>query len=266
MVRWLCLALVVTCGCHTPLMLPQRPEGRGPADSAEQLWLKGQKAMNEGQPRQAIVLYEESLRRDGTWTKNYLSLAAAHLAQGDEQAASVHLAQFLQANPEHGGARLYQAELLLKRGAHAESRCHFEQVVAAAQDTAGQNIENLLHCLGRLTEIAEAQQDEYALHLHRGIGLYVLARGLAANGMDQSVFSSEALLCKAAAELTHARNLRPDEARPCWYLYSVWHRLAQTQQASRYLKDAQQAAPFTYLSPAEHRSLELACRGADRKK
>ena len=68
----------------------------------------------------------------------------------------------------------------------------------------------------------------------------------------------EGLLCKAAGELTLARLERPDEARPCWYLYEVWSHLAQRQSALRWLREADAAAPFSYLTPNEQRRLSLA--------
>ena len=63
--------------------------------------------------------------------------------------------------------------------------------------------------------------------------------------------SAESLLCKAAGELILARRERPDEARPCWYLFEVWSQLAQRQPAARWLRAAEDAAPFSYLTPAE---------------
>jgi hypothetical protein len=56
-----------------------------------------------------------------------------------------------------------------------------------------------------------------------------------------------------------ARLQAPDQARPCWYLYEVWSRLAQRQPALRHLREADMAAPFSYLTPAEKRNLRLAC-------
>jgi hypothetical protein len=110
-------------------------------------------------------------------------------------------------------------------------------------------------------EIAEAEGDEYAEHLHRGIGLYLLARERAElpEIEDEGEMSEEGLLCKAAGELTMARMARRDEARPCWYLYEVWSRLDQRQPALRHLRLADAAAPFSYLTPAERRELEVAC-------
>jgi hypothetical protein len=114
-------------------------------------------------------------------------------------------------------------------------------------------------------EIAEGDEDEYAEHLHRGIGLYLLARQRARLPEAEGTLNPEALLCKAAGELTSARLRRPEEARPWWYLSAVWTELAQQQPASRCRRAAEAAAPLSYLTPAEQRDLHLACRRAGRE-
>jgi hypothetical protein len=111
-------------------------------------------------------------------------------------------------------------------------------------------------------EIAELAEDDYGAHLHHGIALYLLACQRAPLPEDDDPnLSPESLLCKAAGELMQARMERPDEARPCWYLFEVWSRLAQNQPASRWLRAAEAAAPFSSLTPAERRDLHLACNG-----
>ena len=109
-------------------------------------------------------------------------------------------------------------------------------------------------------EIAEKEDDDYAAHLHRGIGLYLLAGQRELLPDDDDGMSAESLLCKAAGELTLARRERPEEARPYWYLFAVWSHLAQRQPAARWLRAADSAAAFSYLTPAERRGLQLAVR------
>jgi hypothetical protein len=107
-------------------------------------------------------------------------------------------------------------------------------------------------------EMAEQQGDEYEEHLHRGIGLYLL--GCRRSALDEpGGLSAEGFWCKAAAELTLARRLRPSEARPCWYLHLVWVRLGQSQPARRWLRAAGESAPLGGLTPAEGREWRLAC-------
>ena len=146
----------------------------------------------------------------------------------------------------------------LARGAWAEARAEFEAAVAEAQDELP--LSHLIHCHSRLTQIAEAEEEKYDEHLNRGIGLYLLARERAALPDPDGELSVEGLLCRAAGELTLARLERPDEARPSWYLYKVWSRLAQRRPALRSLREASDRAPFSYLTPAEQRGLQLACR------
>jgi hypothetical protein len=107
-------------------------------------------------------------------------------------------------------------------------------------------------------EIAESQGDAYAEHLHRGIGLLLLVGESAASPEVEKELPSEGLFCKAAGELTLALDERPDEARPSWYLHTVWTRLGQRVPAQRCLTDADAAAAFSYLTPVEQRALHLA--------
>jgi hypothetical protein len=114
-------------------------------------------------------------------------------------------------------------------------------------------------------EIAEAEEDEYGEHLNRGIGLFLLGRQRVVLADAEARLSAESLLFKAAGELMLARVRRPDEARPCWYLHEVWSQLAQSQPAARWLRAAEAEAPFSYLTPAERRRLQLATRQGERE-
>lgn len=246
--------LLVGCQALTPLETPTD----NPA--ARELWEKGQSAMRHGKAEEAIGFYEQSLALDPSLTRNHLSLAAAYLETGDEAGACPHLAHYVAAHPEHLTVRNHFAELLLRLNRLTEARIEFERFDADAQDQGEPAAKQLIHCHSRLMEIAEAKADEYAEHLHRGIGLFLLARERAALPDPDGVLPSEGLLCKAAGELTLARLERPDEARPCWYLYEVWSRLPLRQPAVRCLRAAEETAPFTYLTPAEMRGLQLACQ------
>jgi tetratricopeptide (TPR) repeat protein len=227
--------------------------------SGRQFWEAGQEAMRQGHPDQAIRLYEQSLAADPAFARNHLSLAAAYLDKGDADAACPHLALYLAAYPAQVIVRVQYAELLLRLDRPGEARLEFLRCAAEAQQEADAHVRQLVHCHSRLMEIAEADQDEYDEHLHRGIGLFLLARetDLAGRGDDRT---PEGVLCKAAAELTLARVQRPDEAQPCWYLYEVWSRLEQRPAAVRSLRETEEAAPFTYLTPVEQSRLALALR------
>ena len=223
-------------------------------------WEKGQQAMLEGQTEQAITAFQQSLKQDPALVRNHLSLAAAYLAQGKEEQAADQLKQYLIVRPDHFVVRGEYAELLLRLDRLEAAREQFERFEADIQDHETEAHQHLVRCHTRLLDIATRLEDEYAVHLHRGIALYWLARQRAELKDGGDELSSEGLLCQSASEFVLARRARPDEARPCWYLHEVWSQLAQCQPATRWLRAADEAAPFSYLTPAEQRRLHLACR------
>jgi tetratricopeptide (TPR) repeat protein len=227
------------------------------------LWEHGQDAMRDGRIDDAIRCYYQSLRLDPTLDRNYLSLAAAHVSRGEEAESVRWLARYVEARPDHYVIRLHYAELLLRLGNLPEGRAQIERFIADVQDREELAATHLLDCHTKLMEIAGAGDDEYGEHLHRGIGLYLLACQRAQLPDTEEGPSTEALLCKAAAELGLARLRRPAEARPCWYLHVVWSQLAQHHPAARWLRAAEAAAPFSYLTPAEARGLRHACQQLD---
>lgn len=231
--------------------------------SAQRLWEQGQDAMRDGRTDTAVGFYERSLALDPNLVNNHLSLAAAFLDKGDDEQALPHLAQYVAAKPDHFIVRAHYAELLLRLGEDHGAAAQYERFDADVQEHEELAKQELVRCHSRLMEIAERQGDAYAAHLHRGVGLYLLAcQGEQALPDDENL-STESLLCKAAGELTLARRQRPQESRPCWYLFEVWSRLAQRQPAARCLHAAEESAPFTYLTPVERRNLQLAARGLD---
>jgi tetratricopeptide (TPR) repeat protein len=262
------LLYLICLTCQEPVPLGEtapveaaEPLGEtAPVESAERLWDMGQDAMRQGQLDKAIELYQRSLKADPDLTRNYLSLAAAYLQQGDDASACAHLARYVAANPDQLLMRVHLADLFLRLQQVPDAIAEYGRCIAHAQERDDPGGQHLIHCHTQLMAIAESTDDSYGEHLHRGIGLYHLGvqRALLAETGDE--LPSQALLCKAAGELTLARVLRPDEARPLWYLHEVWSRLAQRQLAVRALRAASAAAPFTYLTAAEQRSLDLACQ------
>lgn len=250
---WMLIGLACV-GCQ---VLAPQPSGADPA-AAEQFWQLGQDAMKRGAPDEALKCYQRSLVSDPGLSRNYLSMAAAHLEKGDEAAACVPLSRYVAANPEHARIRAHLAELLLRQQRNVEAQSEYERFVADEQERSDADLNRLIHCHRRLMEIAEAGDDAYGEHLYRGIGLYLLARQRATVEGDDETLPTEGLLCKAAAELTLAQQVQPHTARPSWYLYEVWSRLAQRQPALKSLHATQEAAPFSYLTPSEQRGLQLA--------
>jgi tetratricopeptide (TPR) repeat protein len=227
---------------------------------AVRLWEQGQDAMRDGRNDDAVRFYQQSLQLDPQLARNFLSLAAAHIADGHDDEAIHWLGRYVEAQPDHHVVRLHYAELLVRNGKVADGRAQLERFIADVQDREDLAAAHLLDCHTKLVEIAEAGEDEYGEHLHRGIGLFLLGCQRAQlTGADDG-FSAESLWLKAAAELGQARLRRPAEARPCWYLHEVWSHLAQQHPATRWLRAAESAAPFSYLTPAEQRGLRLACR------
>jgi predicted Zn-dependent protease len=223
-------------------------------------WERGQEAMKQGQTDFAIECYRHSLLLDPSLSRNLLSLAAAHLEKGQQAAACPYLARYLLARPDHLVVRVHYAELLWKLYGPAAARTQLERFASDAQERPEIAEQHLVACHSRLMEAAQADEDSYGEHLHRGIGLFLLGKQRNRLPDRDAEPSAEGLLCRAAAELTLARLERPQEARPCWYLFEVWSELAQQQPATRWLRAAETAAPFSDLTPTEQRRLHLAAQ------
>jgi tetratricopeptide (TPR) repeat protein len=249
-------------GCHfsttAEVETPAQETKETTEEEAGQLWQKGQEAMRQGKPQRAIGFYEESLRTDPTATGNWMSLAAAQLEVGDEPAACTSLGNYVQAHPEHLAMRSQYVELLLQLKKAVAAVGELEAMIAFAQELGDKAVAEIIHCHTQLVEIADDRDDLYAYHLHRGIGLYLLARQRAALGDEPCELSAESLLCRAASQLKRARRLRPSEARAAWYLHGVWAHLGRPRSAERSLADAVRLAAFSDLTPAEHLNVMLA--------
>src|SRR5262249_848836 len=229
-----------------------------PRSRAEYLWQQGQTAVERGALDDAERFYRQSLSADPTLVRNHLSLASLCLGREDLAGACTPLARFLSAQPHPPLIRLRYADVLMRAQQLDEARMQFQRCIADTQDQAGATGAPLIHCHRRLMEIAELQKDSYAEHLHRGVGLYLLARERAALPEAAPTLTTEGLLFKAAAELNLALAERAGEARPCWYLHEIWSRLGQRQPALRFLRAADAARPGTELTPAEQQRLQLA--------
>jgi hypothetical protein len=226
--------------------------------AARKAWEQGQSAMDDDRFEEAIGHFQRSLKLDPDRAQNHLSIAAAHLAQGKQKEALTHLAAYLDARPRHFLIRWHYADVLMNTDNPREARRQLDLFVAEAQLHPGIAEDHLVSCHTRLMELSERLSDDYGERLHRGIGLYLVARQRAAKGDGESRRLAEELFCKAAAELTLARLYGPERARPCWYLYGVWTSLGQRQPAERWLRAAEQAGPMTDLTPNEQVELRAA--------
>jgi tetratricopeptide (TPR) repeat protein len=232
-------------------------EALEPVSPAGQIWEQGQSALAAGHIDEAIRCYEQSLAIDPALSRSHLSLAEAYLGKNDLARASRHLATYVRTHPEQLDVRCRYAELQFRLRRFRESREQFESLIADLQEQGTGAAGRLIDCHSRLVDLAERGHDDYAAHLNRGIGLSLLARERAVLQDPEGELPAETLLCQSAAELTLAHVQRPEEARPCWYLYEVWKQLGQHQPALSRLRQAEAAAPFSFLTPAEARCLEL---------
>jgi tetratricopeptide (TPR) repeat protein len=257
------LFLCAGLGCQS-MQLPGRNLLGDLSQNSQSLREQGQLAMSDGDTSRALYLFVKSMSQEHFFGGTQLKQAAASLEKGAEGTACDHLEQYLREHPEHAEARFCCAELLFKMGSLAPARNHFAQLIERCPDTESADLDCLLHCHGRLMEIAEATEDEYCDHLHRGIGMFLLATKPAPirfatpiRNLAEEAAERESLLCKALVELNQAQELRPNEARTAWYLHEVTQSLGQRRPAQRFLRLAQENAAFSYLTPAEQRHLAL---------
>lgn len=258
MMRRLCLAVALLGpGCQVLLPDPGQP-ALNLSDSGHNSPAAGNIEGDpvEGEP--ALAPVREEVLEPGS----DLAKAAACLERGDEAAACDFLAKHIAEHPNHVSLRAQLAELLMHLKRLPEARDEFERFAAVAQERGEGLLPLLVHAHSRLLELAEGREDDYQMHLQRGLGLYWLARRSSGDSQDAEL-PAEGLYFKAAAELIRAHHLRPEEARPCWYLYLIWRDLARQQFARRWLRDTRELAVDSYLTSGEQRRLHLACQALD---
>lgn len=227
-----------------------------PADSH---WKQGQKFLDAGDPANAIRSFRQSLAINPDSAKTHLSMAAACLAQGTDSIAAIHLKYCLELEPGNVIVRQNYADLLLRMNQLEDARDQFNLFIRDTQQFGEQANRHMIHAHSRLMAISEQLGDAYEEHLNRGIGLYLLSLEKTKKNQqevpnDQNL---EALLFRAAGELTQARLTRGDQVRPCWYLYLVWNKLACSQPAQRWYRITAQDASLEYLTPKEFQDFHL---------
>jgi len=179
-----------------------------------------------------------------------VGLAAACLERGDDNAAISHMARHLKAHPEKSFVRFTFAELLFRHDRIDEAKLEYERFLREAPAGADKN--RLVHAHAQLVAISERNGDNYAEHLHRGIGLYLLT-----SDSDEASARQE-LLFKSAKELRFAARLRSQDARPHWHLFLVWSRLSQSLEANRHLHRSIELAGNSDLTRSERADLAIA--------
>jgi tetratricopeptide (TPR) repeat protein len=184
-----------------------------------------------------------------------LPQASQALERGDHAQACELLRSYAERHPESKHARAFYAEVLAKLGKGAEASVEFEKAIARLQAEKTIDLALIVHCHGRLIDLADEDADEFHVHLHRGLGLYWLAQQKRHGDEPPDAPTTESILCKAALELTTAHAIVPGESRPTWYLYLIWRQLGQTAAAQRWLRETQITSPYSYLTPHEQSDL-----------
>ncbi|HEV3142593.1 MAG TPA: tetratricopeptide repeat protein [Gemmataceae bacterium] len=187
-----------------------------------------------------------------------LRLAAACLESGDDGGALPHLQAYLAAHPDHAVIRAHLGELLLRLHKRSEARQEFEHYLLDAANQGDLTCRHVIHCHSRLAEIARDEHNAYEERLHRGIGLYLLARQVSGPAAKDDDPDPEQLLFKAIRQLEQAVKERPKEARPHWYLYLAWSHLGQMHPAREHLQKACQFSEPADLPADEFVALQAA--------
>jgi tetratricopeptide (TPR) repeat protein len=189
-----------------------------------------------------------------------LQQAAACIEKGDDAGAVPHFQAYLAANPDHATVRVHLGEVQLRLQKRTEARQEFERYLTDAPAQGDDACRHVIHCHTRLVEIARAENDSYQEHLHRGIGLYLLAKKVAAGEPKAGEPVPEPMLFKAVSELTKAAKEKPSEARPHWYLYLTWSQLGQMHPARTSLQQAKDRADESNMPQWEFAAMSLAGR------
>jgi Tfp pilus assembly protein PilF len=188
--------------------------------------------------------------------KDCMRQAAACMEAGDDAGALPHLQAYLAAHPDHVIIRAHLAELLLRLHQQSEARREFERYLSEAPSQGEMACRHVIHAHTRLVEIAREENNAYQEHLHRGIGLFLLARQVAGAEAKDEDPDPEPMLFKAIAQLNKAAKDEPAEARPHWYLYLAWSQLGQMHPARTSLLQARQLANQSDLPAEEFAALQ----------
>lgn len=278
------ISVMPLCSLVLPGLLVLGQTDRTPAPptrAAIALWQEGQEAMKKGDVPKALSCYQESQRLDPRLARVELSLAAAHLQAENQPRAAEHLRRYLDLEPGHWQIRQQLADLLSRLGHRALARRELELMLTSARaatssdpknPTDPEAINHLVHGHGRLMELAEEEGNLPQYHLHRGLGLFFLAKSIPDAASTQAPAKSaeigalpdrQDLLLKSVRELLEAQRLSPSDTRSAWYLSKAWRELGQSNQADHWMQKVGMAHVPGELTPQEERELAVA-RGSKR--
>ncbi len=183
-----------------------------------------------------------------------LSAAADALANGDDKTAGREFRRHLQKNPKQFLFRYQLAEIYFRTGDNTSAKQELLQTIADAQEAKTVNNTLLVRCHTLLLEIAVEKGDTYGEHLHRGIGLTLLAQRILEIEEEKSE-NAETLLCKAIKELKKAREAQTNDAQAAWYLSKCYRGLGESAQADRMISIAKENASLNSLPAKELREI-----------
>jgi hypothetical protein len=184
-----------------------------------------------------------------------LARAAACLDRGDDVAAVPHLTEHVRLHPDEVMTRAMLAELLFRLHRYPAARTEFERVVVDAQEMTGKPRDHLVHCHTRLMQVAEADGDEFAEQLNRGIAMLLLVKKWDTDEDRADDRATEAALGKAVKALRAAKAERPDDPRVNLYLVEVYERMRLAASARGSRSAVVFGSPFA-LTPGERNRLQ----------
>jgi tetratricopeptide (TPR) repeat protein len=167
---------------------------------------------------------------------DHLSLAAVHMERGNDAAALPHLLKYVRANPQATMIRAYLAELHWRLGQHDLAQRQYERFARDAASMTGAIRKHRVHAHTRLMEIAQQNEDRFAEHLHRGIGLLLLVEQWEGEPDPPDAATREPTLCKAVEALKEARSEAPHDPRGQLYLGIALEKLGQPSAAQAALR------------------------------
>lgn len=182
--------------------------------------------------------------------RTLLLQATARLEHNDLTGAAVILQRYVQAFPDAAMIRLQLGELCFKLDRTEESQHQFLAALDNVLDPA-LPLHCRLHAHSRLVDIASLQKDEFNEHLHRGIGLALLAERRMQESTSTAGATVQELQGKSRTALMKAKRLAPLDARPSLYLAGLWQSMQLIGNARSELQQAQLLSHLGSLSAYE---------------
>lgn len=227
------LGCLISCvGCFAPFSWPEA--WRNPAESQPQLHTSAKTTelpvatesadpIDNPEPEAA----ESEATFDSTIAEDALAKAAEHLDRDENREALPYLRAYVKANPDAVMIRAYLAELYLRLGETENASREFHTVIDIAETMSGPIRDHRVHCHTRLMEMAQADGDDFAEYLNRGIGLYLLVKRWDAEPGRSDEIVAEQTLSQALQAFREAEKYDSSDPRPQLWRAKVLDRLGQ---------------------------------------